>query len=349
MGDVVMLTTLIRLVAARYGGPVDVVGSGAWTLPLLAEHPAVAELRLVGSRKPPYLLRPAQWALVRWLRMRGRGPVYMADKDIGMRALLRRAGVDDADMVERSQDDAIVDGQPLLWPDRWLRMGARSPLAWPAPAIDPAPFRWPLLHVTAADRDELARWRAARGLEGRVVLFQPGNKRTHKRGTVATRDHPKHWPAARWAQVAAAVIRDRPGTQVLLCGSAPEHAVLDEIRDAADTGAVHNLAGDLPIPRLLALLEVADGMLSVDTGPAHAAAALGCPLVVLFGAASPALWRPIGPGQVVTLGGERGEASRVADLDVADVVAAWSALRLRGEQTAAADAMPPAQRAPSPQ
>ena len=80
------------------------------------------------------------------------------------------------------------------------------------------------------------------------------------------------------------------------------------------------------MPRLLALLEQAHSLVSVDTGPAHAAAALGCPLVVMFGAASPAKWRPIGPGTITVLGGERGEASRVRDIPAADVIAAWSAL-----------------------
>ncbi|MEW5297215.1 MAG: hypothetical protein WDW36_000439 [Sanguina aurantia] len=39
----------------------------------------------------------------------------------------------------------------------------------------------------------------------------------------------------------------------------------------------------LPLGRLKALLEIAHSMISVDTGPAHLAAAMGCPLVVLFG------------------------------------------------------------------
>ncbi|HST45346.1 MAG TPA: glycosyltransferase family 9 protein, partial [Luteimonas sp.] len=136
-------------------------------------------------------------------------------------------------------------------------------------------------------------------------------------------------PADRWARMAEAVVTAQPETRILLCGSAPERGVLEEIRQACGTMPVHNIAGDLPIPRLLALLEVAGGMLSVDTGPAHAAAALGCPLVVLFGAASPALWRPIGPGQVIAIGGERGASSRVADLQVDDVAAAWRRLHLR--------------------
>ncbi|MGH8322350.1 MAG: glycosyltransferase family 9 protein, partial [Steroidobacteraceae bacterium] len=42
------------------------------------------------------------------------------------------------------------------------------------------------------------------------------------------------------------------------------------------------------------LLQRAHSMISVDTGPAHAAAALGCPTVALFGTAPPDLYRPGG-------------------------------------------------------
>jgi heptosyltransferase-2/heptosyltransferase-3 len=64
-------------------------------------------------------------------------------------------------------------------------------------------------------------------------------------------------------------------------------------------------------------------MVSVDTGPAHAAAALGCPLLVMFGTASPLKWRPQGPGKVLVLRGERGALSEVRDLSATQVISAW--------------------------
>lgn len=327
-GDMVLVTPLIRLLAARYGQPVDVVSSGGWTAPLLRHEPALGHLQLVTSRNTPYLFCPSQWALVRWLRARGRGPVYLCDADPEMAALLRRAGIRDEDIVGRLPGDAVVDGQQQLWPDRWLRLGARNPArAYPAHDVDPAPFRLPALVVAQEDRQALPEWRAQHGLRGPLVLFQPGNKRTHKRGGVATRQHPKHWPAERWAAVARTVWACQPEAQILLCGSEGEHGVLEEIREAAGGDArMHNLAGDLPIPRLLALLEVAHSMVSVDTGPAHAAAALGCPLVVLFGNASPRMWRPLGPGPVHCLGGERGEQGEARDIPAEAVADAWRAM-----------------------
>ena len=332
-GDMVMVTSLIRLLAARYGSKADVVSSGAWTPPLLRGEPALGHLQMLTSRTTPYLLCPSQWQLVRWLRQRGRGPVYLCDTDEGIGALLRRAGVLEEDIVRRLPGDDERDGMTRLWPDRWMSMGQRNPAAdYPArDDVDTAAFRLPQLAVNDDASRDFAQWRDRKNLDGPLVLFQPGNKRTHKRGALATKQHPKYWPPGHWATLARAIWDDLPGARVLLCGSPMEKGVLEEIRTAAGHDPrMLNLADELPVPRLLALLERTHSMVSVDTGPAHAAAALGSPLVVLFGAASPQKWRPIGPGTVLTLGGEKGEASRVRDIAAADVVAAWRSLPARG-------------------
>jgi len=327
-GDMVMLTTLMRLVSARYRSPVDVVSSGGWTPPLMEREPTLGHLQMVTSRKTPYLLCPSQWQLVRWLRGRGRGPIYLGDIDPEMRALLARGGVHPDDIVAR---DPAGEDAPVLWPDRWLELGMRDPVrAYPSVEVDAAAFRFPRLVVTDDDRTDLAAWLEETGMHGPLVLLQPGNKRTHKRGKLMTADHPKHWDARNWAAVAQAILASLPDAHVVLCGSPPEHPLLEDIHAAAGNNPrVLNGANELPIPRLLALIERAHGMVSVDTGPAHAAAALGCPLVVMFGAAPPAKWRPIGPGRILVLGGEHGAESRVSDLAPGQVVAAWRQLHER--------------------
>ena len=69
-------------------------------------------------------------------------------------------------------------------------------------------------------------------------------------------------------------------------------------------------------------------MISVDTGPAHAAAALGAPVVVLFGGASQSVWLPRGGSgrSIIGLGG-RPERNHVAAISVQEVVDAWDTLR----------------------
>jgi heptosyltransferase-2/heptosyltransferase-3 len=88
----------------------------------------------------------------------------------------------------------------------------------------------------------------------------------------------------------------------------------------------------LPIPRLVALLERASGLVTVDSGPAHAAAAVDCPQVVLFGKALPSLYRPWGTGgaDVRVLTGELDGEPSMLGIPVTEVIQAWSTLALRG-------------------
>jgi heptosyltransferase-2/heptosyltransferase-3 len=183
--------------------------------------------------------------------------------------------------------------------------------------------------VDTKQRSALAHWRRQRGISGPLILFQPGNKRTHKRGKLGTLQQNKFWPPERWAQVARAVLAEHRDGWIVLCGSPGEYGVLEDIRRVCNDDRVLNLARELPVPRLIALLDAAHSMVSVDTGPAHAAAALGCPLVVLFGAAPLSLWQPLGPASIRVLGGERAADSRVDDIPAAAVIAAWHSLPLR--------------------
>jgi heptosyltransferase-2/heptosyltransferase-3 len=65
-------------------------------------------------------------------------------------------------------------------------------------------------------------------------------------------------------------------------------------------------------------------MISVDTGPAHAAAALGCPTVALFGTASPALYRPGGTTTpAVALTGMVDGQQNILGITPATVIESW--------------------------
>ena len=90
----------------------------------------------------------------------------------------------------------------------------------------------------------------------------------------------KRWPPDRFGALAAA-IRERHGLQsVVLWGPGEERAAADVV--AASRGAAE------PAPRtsitdILALAQGASLMVSGDTGPLHLAAAVGTPIVALFG------------------------------------------------------------------
>jgi ADP-heptose:LPS heptosyltransferase len=98
--------------------------------------------------------------------------------------------------------------------------------------------------------------------------------------------------------------------------------MLRRIEQAAALSSV--ATAELSLRELFALCEVAHSMVSVDTGPAHAAAALGLPLVVLYGAESPRYWLPRSPSgsPVIGLGGPPA-ATRVSQIPPDAVLDAW--------------------------
>ena len=326
-GDMVLLTPLIRALAAHFGAPVDIVSSGGWTRPLLAGQPGVGALFLVKSRRRPYLVSPDQWELVRRLRARGVGPTWFLDADGVGRSLLARAGIGPEWIVEA---DALprLEGEHYL--ERFARIAAHNPRALGAvPGAAPGTLGT-VLEVSEAARADCAAWLAARGLARRpLLLVQAGNKRTMRRGDRQRASNTKYWPEENWAAAIAALRLRHPGHAVLLLGVPSEFALNEEIRARLADPAVLNVAAELPIPRLLALLEHAEAMLSVDTGPAHAAAALGLPQVVLFGAADPALYRPRGAAGAAVVCLRPDPAGPLEGLALSPVLEAVAALPLR--------------------
>ena len=328
-GDMVLLTPLIRELAARFGTPVDLVASGAWTRPLLEGQPGVGDLYLVQSRRRPYLVSPDQWRLVRDLRRRGAGPTWFLDPGGVGKQLLTRAGIG-AEWIVDAASMPAKSGEHYV--ERFWRVGAAMPpaLGRPPPAPRAHAVDGAVLEVAEPSRRDLDRWLEGLSLAGRrLLLVQAGNKRTMRRGDRRRASNTKYWPEQRWAAVVDAMAARCPAHAILLLGVPGEHALNQDIIRHADAGGAVNVAGDLPIPRLLALLERADAMVAVDTGPAHAAAAVGLPLVVLFGAADPALYRPWGaPGAALRCV----RATPPGPLDglaAAPVIAAFESLPLR--------------------
>ena len=121
----------------------------------------------------------------------------------------------------------------------------------------------------------------------------------------------KRWPLKRFAHLARLLCAR--GTMPVLIGAEAEASVLDEIKRLAP-GTI-NLGGRTSLGQITALARRATCTVGNDTGPTHIAAAVGCPTVALFGAASDPM--RFGP---------RGESVEIlcrvplADLSIADVI-----------------------------
>lgn len=107
---------------------------------------------------------------------------------------------------------------------------------------------------------------------GPSVLLNPGAKY----GSA------KMWPAARYAAVANALI-EQAGARVLVNGSPAERRVLDEVHAASRHTLIDlpQLGSDLRL--LKSIVRQCDLMITNDTGPRHFAAALGRPVITIFG------------------------------------------------------------------
>jgi len=119
---------------------------------------------------------------------------------------------------------------------------------------------------------------------GRYALVNPGAAWPNKR-----------WPPARLAEIAMC-LRERHGvTPVVMWGPGEEalaHAVV------AASGGAALLSPATTIADLVALARGAVLMVSGDTGPAHIAAAVGTPLVGIYGPTRPARNGPISPRDI---------------------------------------------------
>lgn len=325
LGDMVLLTVLLAQLRARFGTPSDLICAGRWVVSLLEEG-SVGRVFVLGSRRTPFWLSSSQQRLVAWLRQRGRGPVWYCDLGAG-RSLLDRAGIG-ADEVCDSRLFPWLPGESFT--DRYLRLGGWTPPAFAGqvPAAVPGIERAAHLPVSPAARRTVDSWLEQQGLGGRpFMIVHPGCRHATRRHLRSRAGTSKHWPEERWAQVLRAVRERAPDEAILLTGTRPEAALNADVIRHAGLPDVHNVAGQLALPELIALLARARSFIGVDTGPTHAAASLGCPTVALFGTADADLYRPGGATTpAVALTGQIDGSRSILGISPESVIAAWSRL-----------------------
>lgn len=111
----------------------------------------------------------------------------------------------------------------------------------------------------------------------------------------------KLWRNDRFADLADRLIHGY-GVRVVFTGGPEDASMIADIQSRMD-GVALNLAGRTSLKQLAALYERARCVITTDTGPMHLAAAVGTPVVALFGPTAP--WRtgPFGAGhRIVRLG-----------------------------------------------
>ena len=152
--------------------------------------------------------------------------------------------------------------------------------------IAPEPIEWDF-QLTAEDRGRADRFLGNSGRE-LGVLF------------IGSRWESKQWFAAQIAATAAQ-IRSRYGFDVVFLGAAGDRELGNEA-EALAPGRVINLTGRTTLRDAIAVITRARFCVGPDTGLMHIAAAVGTPVVSLWGATEPIRTGPYGFGDLVIRG-----------------------------------------------
>jgi lipopolysaccharide heptosyltransferase I len=115
----------------------------------------------------------------------------------------------------------------------------------------------------------------------------------------------KQWPADRYARVVGR-LAEETGARSVLVGSADAaddaRAILEAANGDAADGPALDLTGRTTLKELVAVIAEGRVMVTNDSGPMHVAAAVGTPVVALFGPTNPRRTGPAGRGHTVLAG-----------------------------------------------
>jgi lipopolysaccharide heptosyltransferase II len=119
-------------------------------------------------------------------------------------------------------------------------------------------------------------------LHHRWIVLQPGARWGTKR-----------WPVEYFTELACQLAKNFPNTRFAILGDRSDRPLGEIISHAAPERCL-NLCGQTSLPEMVEWLRLCNLMVTNDTGPMHVAAALGKPLVALFGPTEPRRTGPYG-------------------------------------------------------
>ena len=279
IGDMVLAQPLLKLLHARHSGLALDVLAPRWTLPLLGRMP---EVRLAITS--PF----------------AHGDLELGER-YGLGRTLARESYDQAIVLPNTFKSALAPffaGIPVRTGyigelRHWLLNDARKLdekrfpqlaqryAALALPRGEPLPQPLPTLSLRVDESDR-------RAIMGRLGL---------DRGRPAAALCPgaefgpaKRWPARYFAELAQGLAAH--GCAVWLIGSQNDRPVGAEIAQASG-GICRNLCGETTLTEAIDLLASCSLVVSNDSGLMHVAAALGRPLVALYGSSSPLYTPPL--------------------------------------------------------
>jgi heptosyltransferase II len=289
VGDMIMAQSLfMTLRLAQPDRPIDVIAPG-WSLPLLERMPEVRRAIILPVAHGELAL-DRRWRAGRSLRGEGYGQAIVLPRSLKAAlppiaaGIPRRTGYLGEFRYVLLNDIRPLDRKTLYRTvDRFVNLGI------PAGEAIPEPVPQPRLTIPADGPEQAA---IALGLDiaaAPVLALCPG----------AEYGPAKRWPEQHFASVARQ--RLAAGWQVWLFGSERDRPVTGAIAAAAP-GSI-DLAGRTSLAQAVDLLSRAGAVVSNDSGLMHVAAAVGVPVIALYGSSDPAYTPPLSPrARILSLG-----------------------------------------------
>ncbi len=291
LGDTLMATPVVPALAQRYpGARIDFLAS-AQAAPLLEGVAGIGRLVTLRQRNIPYWLSPEKLALVRRLRRERYDLAVVLEHAPRYYELVERAGVprvagfrftpfDPArhSIANNLRASGFEDADRHDW--RML--------------ITEANEEFPPAKRLLADRLTDTRADGPAPLVGVHAGYGPARRKKDQERRL------RGWALDNFATVAARAVER--GARVVLTGSREDRPIVDRLAAMLPPEHVYPFAGEMTLRQSVWLIRHLDAFVSVDSGPAHMAAAVGTPLVVVWGPGIFEQTRPIasaGPVEVV--------------------------------------------------
>lgn len=288
IGDTIMAQPLFARLQARHPGLQLDALAPRWVAPVLRRMAGIGEV-IDNPFGHGSLRLKERWRLGRQLAARGYDSALVLPNSLKSALIPAFAGIPRRIGFTGEARYGFINVRHRLDPEALPLMLERFMQLAEAPGAPlERPLPYPVLRSTPEDQAQtLASLGMAR--PEKIAAFCPG----------AEYGPAKRWPAAHFAELARLLAAR--GYTCWLFGSPKDHAVAKEISQQA-AGCCLNLCGTTTLDQAVDLIALSDFVVCNDSGLMHVAAAVGRPLVALYGSSSPGFTPPLsGQAKILSL------------------------------------------------
>ncbi len=281
IGDAVMAQSLFMRLVERTPDLVLDALAPRWVAPVLERMPQIS--RVIDN---PFahgeLAIGARWALARELKKTAYARAYVLPNSLKSALIPFFAAIPERIGFTGEARYGLINRRHTLDEIALPRMVDRFAQLAEAPgAALPGPLPLPRLVSSASEQARSCEQLAIVRPE-KIAVFCPG----------AEYGEAKRWPARHFATLADELVAR--GYVVWLMGSGKDRAIAENIvRLAKSAGAIRNFCGETTLAQAIDLIAMASFVVCNDSGLMHVAAALGRPLVAIYGSSSTAFTPPL--------------------------------------------------------